>query len=278
MAETFREVPDGALEDVAYLSRSKRRVQILDLLTRASYTRGEVEEATGFARTTIDRIVNEFEDRGWTERTMEGGYIATPTGERVATEFSPFVESIGAIRKLGDLVAWLPTDEVPIELRHFRDATIRRPDTTDPTSTVSYLTELLRGASEFHCIVGVAPPVAFEKSMRDRVESGELTTEHVINDQEYYYLLQDQDRLPRWREYIAAGGNLYLYEGAVPCNLFIFDDTVIIAHSQGEIGDPLVGIESMDETVRFWALEVIDEYKMNAERLDTDSFRTALGN
>jgi len=272
MAETLQEVPDGVLEDIAYLARSKHRVRILDLLTGASYTRGEVGGTTGIARTTIDRIVNEFEDRGWAERTTEGRYRATPTGERVATEFSPFVESMEAIRKLGDLVAWLPTDDVPIDLRHFKDATIRRPDPTDPTSTVSHLTTLLREASAFHCIVGVAPPVAFEKSMRDRVVSGELTTEHVITEGEYRYLLEDRERLPRWHEYAAAGANLYLHEGAVPCNLFVFDDTVFVAHSQGEVGDPLVGVESVDETVRSWALEVIREYKTNAAQLDADAF------
>ncbi|MDX1746298.1 MAG: hypothetical protein R3324_10200, partial [Halobacteriales archaeon] len=224
------------------------------------------------ARTTIDRIVNEFEDRGWAERTPDGGYRATPTGEQVVTEFTPLVESMEAIRTLGDLVAWLPTDDVPIDLRHFKDATVMRPDPADPTSTVSHLTELLRGASEFHCIVGVAPPLAFEKSMRDGVVSGELTTEHVITDEEYRYLLEVRDRVARWREYIEAGANLYLHDGPVPCNLFVFDDTVIIAHSQGEVGDPLVGIESTDETVRSWALEVISTYRTNSERLKTASF------
>jgi len=272
MTETLQEVPDEVLEDIAYLVRSKHRVQILDLLTGASFSRGEVKERTEIARTTIDRIINEFEERGWAKRTTDGGYRATPTGEQVVSEFEPFVTSMDAIRNLGDLAAWLPTDDVPIELRHFRDATVRRPDPTDPTSTVSYLTALVREATEFHCIVGVAPPVAFEKSMRDRVVSGELTTEHVITDEEYRYLLEHRDRLSRWREYVTAGANLYRHDGAVPCNLFVFDDTVIIAHSQGEIGAPLVGIESLNKTVRSWALEVIREYKTNAEQLDADSF------
>lgn len=272
MTEPLQEVSNGVLEDIAYLARSKHRVEILYLLSGASYSRGEVEGTTGIARTTIDRIINEFEERGWAKRTTDGGYRATPTGEQVVAEFELLVTSMDAIRNLGDLVAWLPTDDVPIELRHFRDATVRRPDPTDPTSTVSYLTALLREASEFHCIVGVAPPVAFEKVMRDRVVSGELTTEHVITDEEYRYLLEHRDRLSRWREYVTAGANLYRHDGAVPCNLFVFDDTVVIGHSQGEIGAPLVGIESLDETVRSWALEVIREYKTNAEQLDADSF------
>jgi predicted transcriptional regulator len=265
--------PNQTLENIAYLARSESRVRILETLAGGSYTRNEVEEATDIARTTIDRIINEFEERGWAKRTAEGGYVATPTGERVITEFEPFVETMEAIRKLGDLVAWLPTDTVPIDLRHFDDATIRRPDPAEPTSTTSYLTALLREASEFRCLVGVAPPLAFEKTMRDGVVHGDLKTEHVITYQEYYYLLENQDRLPHWREYVEAGANLYLHDGPIPCNVLVFDDTVIIGNSQAEIGDPFVEIESRNETVRAWAYDVIREYKEDAKRLEAATFR-----
>ncbi|WP_137286794.1 helix-turn-helix transcriptional regulator [Halorussus salinisoli] len=262
----------GALDDVAYLARSESRVRILDTLTSESYTRKEVEETTEIARTSIDRIIKEFEQRGWVHRSADGGYRATPTGEQVMAELGPFVESMAAIRKLGDLVAWLPRDVVDIDLAHFKDVTIRRPAPAEPTSTTSYLTELLGDASAFHCLVGVAPPLAFERVMRDSVVNGDLETEHVISAEEYYYLLERTDRLPRWREYIEAGGNVFLHDGSVPCNLFIFDDTLIIANSQSDIGEPLVGIESTNETVRSWALDVIREYKRAAKPLGASDF------
>lgn len=266
------ELPGQALEDIAYLARSESRVRILDTLTRGPHTRNTLEERTDIARTTIDRIVNEFEERGWALRDENGGYVATPAGERIVSEFTPFVETMEAIRILGDLVAWLPIDEVPIDLRHFTEVTFHRPDHADPTSTVSYLTDLLRDASDFYCLVGVAPPLAFEKCMRDRAVSGELSTEHVISRAELDYLLDHPDRWPRWREYIEGGANLYLYSGTVPCNLFVFDDTVVIAHSQGDIGEPLVGIESTNEAVRRWAVDVIEKYQEDAERMGTTVF------
>lgn len=247
-------------------------MQILDALSRESYTRKGVEETTEVARTSIDRIINEFEQRGWVHRTGDGRYRATPTGEQVMAEFEPCVESMAAIRELGDLVAWLPTDDVEIDLAHFKDVTVRRPAPADPTSTTSYLTELLGEASAFHCLVGVAPPLAFEKAMRDNVVNGDLRTEHVISTEEYHYLLDCTDRLPRWREYIDAGGNVFLHDGPVPCNLFIFDETLIIANSQSEIGEPLVSIESTNETVRSWALDVIREYKRGAQPLGVRDF------
>lgn len=266
------ELSEDALGDIGYLARSASRVRILDLLATEPYTRGEVEETTEIARTTIDRIINEFEERGWARRTTDGGYEATPTGKRIVTEFKPFVESMEAIRKLGDMVAWLPTDEVPIDLYHFTDVTLRRPDPADPTATASYMTDLLQGASEFHCLVGIAPPLAFEKSMRDGVVTRDLITEHVMTDEELRYLLDHPERLPRWREYVEAGANVYLHDGPIPCHLFVLDDTVIIGNTGSEIGPDLVAIETTNESIRSWVLEVINEYREDAKRLDTSSF------
>lgn len=56
-------VPIEALEDIAYLLRSPNRVRILDALTRDPYSRRELGEQTGTSRTTLDRIVNELEER-----------------------------------------------------------------------------------------------------------------------------------------------------------------------------------------------------------------------
>lgn len=266
--------PDDVMEDVAYLSRSESRGRILDALASEPRSSGELADATGIARTTVSRIVNEFEERGWAERRNDGNYATTPTGERVVDEFKPFLRSMEAIGNLGDLVAWLPTDEVPIDLHHFADATVNRPDPTNPMSTIADFNSRLDGVSEFRCLVGIAPPIPFERAMRDGVVSDDLYTEHVITDEELDYLLDQPDRLPRWREYVEAGANLYCYDGQVPCNVFVFDDTVIISNSKSDYGDPHVGIESDNEAVRSWAHEVIEEHRENARRLDSEVFAT----
>lgn len=264
--------PEEAMDEVAYLSRSTSRVRILDALAVDSYTRSDLEKTTGIARTTVGRIINEFEERGWVHRTVDGAYTATPTGEGIISEFKPFVASIQTIENLGDLVAWLPTDEVPIGLHFFTDATVRRPDPTDPMSTIEDFNDRLTGVSEFHCLVGVAPPIPFERAMRDGVVNRGLRTEHVITADELSYLLEQPERLPRWRDYIEAGANVFLYDGQIPCNLFVFDDTLVITNSQSDIGESLVGIESGNEAVLSWAHEVITKYKEEAERLDSLAF------
>lgn len=266
-------LPEQALEDIAYLARSVNRVRILDVLASGRHERGDVEDITGIARTSIDRIVKEFEERGWAQRTSDGYYVATPTGERILTEFIPFLRSMEAIRTLGDLVAWLPTDEVPIGLHHFADATVSRPDPAYAMSTVEDLEDLLSEASLFRFLIGVALPSAFERTIRDVVVNEDLRPEIVLTDDVLHYLLEHPERLPRWREYIEAGGDVYRYDGQVPCNVFRFDEIVVITNSQSDIGDhPLIGIGSENEAVLSWAQEVFVKYREDADRLVSQAF------
>lgn len=265
-------VSADALEDIAYLSRSVNRVTLLDALASGSYARRDLNERTGVARTTIGRIVNEFEERGWVERTGDGEYTATPTGEQVSAEFTPLVEAMAAIRILGDKVAWLQAPDSAIGLRHLSDATVRRPESSDPMAPAHHLTARLRGADELRCLFGVVPPVSFEIAMRDCTVEGDLTAEHVVSEREFAYVRDHPERAPRWREYVAAGANVYRYDGTVPCNLVVLDGTVYIGKSQSEYGEPYTVVETENDAVVSWACEIIERHRTAAERLDTEAF------
>jgi len=264
--------PDSSLEDVAYLSRSESRGRILAALTMEPRSSGELSDYTGIARTTVSRIVNEFEDRGWAERRSDGKYATTPAGVYVVNEYKPFLQSMEAIGKLGNLVAWLPTDEVSIDIKHFAEATITRPNPTDPTSAVTDFNARLEGVSEFRCIVGIAPPVQFEREMRDAVVERELDTEHVITEEELNYLHNNPERLSRWQKYVEAGANVYCYDGQLPCFLFIFDETVLIFNTKSEYGEPRTAIESTNDTILAWAHQMIEKYRNESKRLDSTAF------
>lgn len=273
MPDSPGDVPSEALADVAHLARSENRLRILAALADASATRRELEEATGIARATVGRALADFEDRGWVVESDGREYEATPSGDRLVAEFSPFLEAVEAIRRLGDRVAWLPTDEVPIDLGHFRDATIRRPEPADPLAPVNSLSELLHNADQFHCLVGVAPPLGFERTMRDGVVSGDLVTRHVITAAELAYLREDPERLSRWREYVDAGGNVYCYDGDIPCNLLVFDETAVIGGPPMD-GGPSGLVESENETVLAWAHEMISVYQRESERIESDTLES----
>ncbi|MDS0474153.1 winged helix-turn-helix domain-containing protein [Natrinema sp. 1APR25-10V2] len=261
-----------ALEDIAYLSRSENRVRILEALTSEAYPRRELEEVTGTSRTTLGRILSELEERGWAERATDGAYVATPAGKLIANEFRPLVEAMRTVRSLGEAVALLPTDELSIELRHFSDATVRRPKPNEPIEIDRYLADLIRDATVFYALTFLAPPLAVGNAMRDGVLTGRLTAEHVLAGGLVGYLHDHPDGPPPWQDYIEAGAKVYRYDGHIPCNLFIMDETVLLENSQAEKEVVDTVIESQNENVRTWALELLEAYREKSERVDAEMF------
>ncbi|MFC6939602.1 helix-turn-helix transcriptional regulator [Salinirubellus sp. GCM10025818] len=268
------EVPAQALEDVAYLTRSANRVKILGALTDRSASRRELAEITGTSRTTLDRIVNELEDRGWAERTPDGTYTATPEGTRLQRQFRPFLESVVAVRNLGKTVEWLPTEELTIGLEHFADAIVQRPEGDDPVETIDLMVEMVEEATRHRAFTHLVPPEPLSEAILEGVESGRLTAEGVLTTGSLDFLRETPRRRGRWASIVEAGAGLYQYDGEIPCNLWIMDENVLIKKSRPEpfaeaYGVPII---SRDEDVRSWANQLIDTYRAEATRLEPGYF------
>jgi predicted transcriptional regulator len=260
---------EDVLEDVAYLSRSETRTRVLGVLAAAPHTPRALADRTDIPRSTLRRTLTEMVERGWVERSLDGEYVPTPTGEHVVAETERYLDAISAIRTLGDAVAWLPSDELGIDLRHFSDATVRRPEPNAVSAPSTIATERLREATEFACLVNTAPSLGFERVMVDGVVEGRLTTTHVITDAELDVLRRDPDRAARWRTYVDAGADLYCHDGPIPCNLLVIDETVFVLDRQPEA---LEGIECTNPAVRQWAIDLIDDHRDAAEQLDATAF------
>lgn len=264
-------LPTDALKDVAYLARSENRVEILGTLTTGTHDPRNVSEVTGISRQTVGRILTELERREWAERTPDG-YTATAMGERIVGEFVSLVEATHTIGELEESVNCIPDTELMIGLQHFNDATIHAPVPDDPMAAVKRLMDLMGEASEFKCLVHLAPPVALEQAMRDAVVDGRLKAENVITKGELTYLRQQPDRLRRWREYLDGGASVYCYDGSIPCNLFIFDEKVLMSESHSEAEQACTFLEVEDETVQTWAAETIKRYQKEASSVDPETF------
>lgn len=266
------EVPGGALDTIAYLARSENRVRILRELTRSAYPRRDLEEVTGTSRTTLGRILGEFEERGWAERTVDGTYAATPCGEHVVAAFDPLVGAMETVERLGEAVAWLPTDDLSIDLRHFRDATVRRSAPNEPVEAGRRMSDLLADGRRFRTLTFLAPPVSVGEAMGAGVRDGRLMAEHVLAGGLVDYLREHPEGPPDWRAYLENGARVYDYDGHVPCNLFVVDETVFVGNAGAESTDPTALIESRNEAVRKWADQLIGSYREDATEVEAESF------
>ncbi|MEF8901808.1 MAG: helix-turn-helix domain-containing protein [Halovenus sp.] len=278
------DVPDDALDDIAYLARSENRVRVLRALTETAtkpghqtpgYDRRDLADATGASRTTLGRILTEFEERGWAERNTSGEYVATPRGEHVAAAFDPFARSMETIRDLGDAVAVLPTgelslgpdEEIPIGVHHFEDATVRRPESYDPTFFGRYFADLVADAEEIYSVDYVATPEKMMAAIEDELYSSGLVTKTVFAETLISHFRDHPGVGPNPEHLEFDGVEIYRYDGHVPCNVFVVDGTVLLENSQvEEIPDGTI-IESRDDVVREWAIAVIERYVAASERV-----------
>lgn len=270
MAGDPGEFSSEALDDVAYLGRSANRLRLLATLTSEPATRSAIEERTGIPSTTIGRILNELQDRDWVERTVDGEYAGTPMGETVVREFAPLVDAMKTVRTLGDAAAWLPMDELPIGIHHFEDATVVRPTPNSPFELVDHVAELVRNARTFRTLTFLDPPSPVGEAMHAGVVDGRLTAEHVLAGGLVAHLRAEQKSPPGWREYLEAGARVYRYDGRIPSNLFVVDETVLVMSDRPEGSG--AAIQTKDETVLAGVGELFEEYRDAAEPVEPEFF------
>jgi len=268
-----RALPEAALEDVAYLSRSVNRVRILERLAEESHTRRGLMDATGVSRTTLGRILNELAERGWAERTTDGRYAATRTGEHVAAAFMPLVDRMATVRSLGEAADWLPASVHEVGLDAFRDATVHRPDPNAPLSFARELVDRIEDAGTVRTLTYLAPPEhSVAEVLHERIRDDGVSSEFVLAGGLTEYLVEDPERRGRWRESLEAGAVVYGYEGYISCNLFVIDGTVLVVNTSPEDGSPGAFVESDDPRVLEWADDLVACYRGEAERLDAGTF------
>lgn len=270
MADDLDRVPAEPLDAIAYLSRSANRVRILDALASGAFDRRALGEATDVAPTTVGRIVNELEERGWAERSDDGTYVATARGRLVAEEFAPLIEAMDAILTLGEAVDWLPVDELSVGIRHFRDATIWRSTANAPIKTIEHLADRIRAAETFRALSFLAPPSPAAEAIEDGVVDGDLTIEFVLAGGLVDFLRSEDDSSLDWSACIAAGGRIYRYGGRIPCHLFVLDETALVMGERP--AGPASFLESDDETVLDGVLELFETYRDEAEVVDPEVF------
>lgn len=274
-------VPTDAVEPVAYLTRSDHRVQVLDAMTETIPTPGadppgygpqELRDVTGASEATVNRILNEFEKRGWAERNLDGEYVVTPVGQSIAIEFAPLLDSMAAIRHLGDAVALLPLDELTISLAHFRDATVREPTAPQPRDIDLFLTDFLSESSTFDILCYVPGTDRLLDELTERLAAGTLESTQILAERivEFYAAVGPDEVQAQARAHLDAGAEWYVYDGHVPCNMFVFDECVVFENSQVTGLRDGTTIVTTDSVVREWALDVFERYQADASRFTVD--------
>lgn len=260
-------VMDSPLDGIAFLVRSENRVRVLRTVTADRRTRRELREGLSMSRTTLGRILNEFEERGWIRRTEEG-YTTTTAADAILTKFVPLLETMEGIHNLGEAIEWLPPPARAVELRHFRDATVTTSTPDNPAAPFDRGLEAIRDADRYRGLTSTAIP-SYVEALWEGLQEG-LDFEGIIEASFVETLRDDPQRADPWYEF-ADREATWLYHGRVHINMHLVDDVALIwlgTHDEDEL--EVYGLlESENPAVLEWAESIYEEYRAESELLDT---------
>jgi predicted transcriptional regulator len=256
---------ESALEAVQFFANSANSVQVFEALTTGVTTSSTLAERTGASRSTIARILDEGESRGWVE--SEGSrYELTYMGELMIEEFRTHLETVEGAQQLENVINDLPEPARDLDVRHLRDARITTPSSEWPGAHYNRGLELYRTGDTYRGLTQVAPEIIV-RTLADQVERGELELEGVIEAAFIEELVDNPEQAAPWH---AFADQVWVYDGHIPVNMHLIDGRVVLWLGPAG-GDRVRGrglLESEHPAVVSWAESLYGEYKSEAEPLD----------
>ncbi|QLG48514.1 helix-turn-helix transcriptional regulator [Natrinema halophilum] len=260
---------ESALEEIEFLALSSNRVEVLGLLSEGRYARNELAAETGASQATLGRILGDFQDRSWIRRD-DDGYIATATGRLVASGFIDLQDIIETERKLREIVDYLPTHAMDVDLRRLADATITVPTATRPNAPLRRLLDLLREADEVRAFSHTFNEQTLTV-VRDRVTGGNQRFRGVFGRSAIDALSDDPDLNNRLESLLEADtAEFRVREEGVPLAVMIADEIVFLL-LRDEDGVLRASVDTDDDAVRSWAEDSLDHYWRTATPLESDA-------
>lgn len=256
-----------------FLARSEHRVAVLQAVAQRHHTRGELSDATGASQATLGRIIEDFRSRSWIQAD-ERGYVATATGRLVAEATTELLTTLGTEQKLRDVVAYLPTDAIGVDLTRFEDATITVPTQTRPSAPLQRVLEQMESAERLR---------AFSHSFNgrslttiaNRVTDGSQTFNGVFGDAAVEALAADNELWTKLTELAAHDdATVRVRSAGVPVAATVSDGVVALLLRDDD-GVVRAAVESTDPMVREWAIDTFDRYWETATPLDPAEYSSA---
>lgn len=262
---------EGALEDIRFLASSENRIRVLSALTHGSASRGQLQEETGVPRSSAARVLEEAETRGWVG-SNGSEYWITESGKAMVTEITRSIEATKGVQHLGKAIEWLPDPVQTIDFRHFKDAQIRLPTQGNPTAAFDRGLDRVRDANAYRGLTQNSLP-QYMRAIRDQVETDSLEFEAIIEESFIDVLRNDRERADSWS---VLADHVWVYDGPVPINMHLIDDTALIwLCGEDEDGNEVVPkglLESENPRVVSWAESFYEEYLDAARPLTPELF------
>lgn len=258
-----------ALEEIEFLARSANRIEVLAALADGAYTRRELGEAVDASQPTLGRVLNDLTERTWIRYDGER-YRATPTGRLVAAGITDLQNRLETEVRLREVAEWLP-DDLDVDLRHLREATITTPTGARPNAPIRRMLDLLRGTDRA-LLLSHSFNEQKLRLLRERATAGEMTVKGVFAADAIDALTEVPELREELRRLVADDdAEIRVAHEAVPVAVELTGDRTHLLLRDDE-GLVRASIDTDDETVRAWATSLHERYWADAEPVDERRF------
>lgn len=263
----------ASLDDVMFLTRSEHRIAVLDALSEEPRGRQELRGITGASRATVNRILDDFEARGWVVQ-QNGRCEATAKGAFVADEIRGLISNVAVAEKLEDALQWVPTDAFDFDLSHLADAEVfRKSDRENHPETIRRITELVNRSSRIRgTAVGFSPELV--NAIREATTDDDVSF-GVVVEQSTLEMIREDAGLRNQFQAILASQNTAVarYDGPAPLHMvMVLDQTVLICGTPMGRDTGSGWILTNNDTVRAWAEGYIESALDDSTRITADAF------
>ena len=260
-----------AIQQISFLTRSESRVQILThLLATGSATQRDFREELSSSRSTVTRALSALAERGWVERDGDR-YALTPQGRIVADGLDALVDTVQATDELATFLEWFPYAEYDVDIELLRGAEIIVSTDPNPYAPSRKHAAAVRNAARFKMLL---PSIDLQvaKTVEEPVVAGDLDIELLVSPG-----MEDTiaagDFAETLRHQIAAGGMTVLVaDEPAPFYLGLSGEGLVQIGVEDDEGFPRALVESDDEDLREWAVEVYDSIRGTAREKPAAEF------
>lgn len=258
-----------SFEDLAFLARAETRIRAIQLLAESPRDRDELVDQLDISRATLSRLLRQFEDREW---VVQDGrqYTATRFGSALATDVSQLLDTVSTIHQFRDIAQYLPFDELGIEFHQLRGARLTEATPSDPAAPARRVGELLDSSERTRILKHAIDPNA-SRPHYEAVIEGNQQTEVILTREALKTANRNEETREWFREMVRNDVPLYRYDGEIPVNLKIVDETVVFSPTD-ENGLVPALVECLDEDIFSWASETFESYRRSATQVETSAF------
>lgn len=262
---------DTPIEEIEFIASSKNRAEVLDALARGDYDRADLQSKTGAHTSTIGRVLGDFEERRWIERSGST-YELTPLGEFVAERFADLHDAMETEGKLRDVWRWLPREMEEFSVDLFTDAVVSYPGPGYPYGPLERVIQLIEESDSMFAFGATVYKSVANEAFCQAILDG-MEVEYVFTPA---VLAATVDWNPELFERAAARDNCtVLVHDGLPdrtrCGIDIFDDRVAICCHDVETRALRAWIDTDAPEAREWAKSVFERYRREARPVDEDA-------